>query len=269
MSPHERHNAPSLVSLMVRTNEIEMEITKGTSYVDCFRGVDLRRTEIACIVFLGQITCGAQFAYSATFFFEQAGMKSGDAYKLNLGDTSLAFCGTVGSWFLMKRFGRRNMYLCGMASMFTCLMIIGFLGIPRHANNTVWGQAAMCFLWLLSFSLTIGPVGWTVPAEVSSTRLRSKTVVLARNTYYLSQVVANVLEPYMMNPTDWNWKGKTGFFWAGTLFITLVWAFFRMPETKNRTNDELDAMFANKVPTRAFRAYSISAEDTLRRSDKC
>lgn len=269
MSPHERHNAPSLVSLMARTNEIEMEITKGTSYLDCFRGIDLRRTEIACIVFLGQITCGAQFAYSATFFFEQAGMKSGDAYKLNLGDTSLAFCGTVGSWFLMKRFGRRNMYLCGMASMLTCLMIIGFLGIPRHANNAVWGQAAMCFLWLLSFSLTIGPVGWTIPAEVSSTRLRSKTVVLARNTYYLSQVVANVLEPYMMNPTDWNWKGKTGFFWAGTLFITLVWAFFRMPETKNRTNDELDAMFANKVPTRAFRAYSIGAEETLRRIDKC
>ena len=117
-----------------------------------------------------------------------------------------------------------------MASMCVCLLIIGFLTLRLKSDpNAAWGQAAMCLLWLLSFSLSIGPVGWTIPAEVSSTRLRSKTVVLARNTYYIFQIVANVIEPYMMNPTAWNWNGKTGFFWFGAGFVTLIWAFFRMP----------------------------------------
>jgi SP family general alpha glucoside:H+ symporter-like MFS transporter len=38
--------------------------------------------------------------------------------------------------------------------------------------------------------------------------------------------------PYMLNPTKWNWAGKTGFFWAGIGFLCLTWAFFRLPELK-------------------------------------
>lgn len=224
----EKENAKSMVAMMVHTNELEMSITSGTSYLDCFRGIDLRRTEIACLVFLGQITCGAQFAYSATYFFEQAGFSTDNAYKLNLGGTALAFCGTLGSWFCMRYFGRRKLYIAGMSAMSVCLLLIGFLTLAKSQDAT-WTQAAMCLLWLLSFSLSVGPVGWTIPAEVSSTRLRSKTVVLARNTYYLAQIVANVIEPYMMNPTAWNWHGYTGFFWAGTAIVTLTWALFRMP----------------------------------------
>ena len=56
-----------------------------------------------------------------------------------------------------------------------------------------------------------------------------------------------------MNPTAWNWKGKTGFFWFAWAFVTLIWAFFRMPETKGRSFEELDLMFAGKVPTKAFK----------------
>lgn len=37
------------LKLMTRTNEIEKETQAGTSYLDCFRGVDLRRTEIVCM----------------------------------------------------------------------------------------------------------------------------------------------------------------------------------------------------------------------------
>lgn len=260
MTPHEHHNARPMVSMMVHTNEIEKEITEGTSYFDCFRGFDLRRTEIACVAFVGQITCGAQFAYSATYFFEQAGLSPDNAYAVNLGDTGLAFCGTIASWFLMRYFGRRALYLPGMSAMCLLLLIIGFLTLSNNPN-AAWGQAAMCFLWLLSFSLTIGPVGWAIPPEVSSTRLRSKTVVLARNTYYVAQIVANVLEPYMINPTEWNWNGYTGFFWCGTAFCSIVWAFFRLPETKGRTYEELDIMFASKLPTRKFKIYEIDAYD--------
>ncbi|KAJ4315285.1 hypothetical protein N0V84_008440 [Fusarium piperis] len=44
-------NAKLTVAIMIHINEIEKPIDQGTSYIDCFRGVDLRRTEIACMAF--------------------------------------------------------------------------------------------------------------------------------------------------------------------------------------------------------------------------
>jgi SP family general alpha glucoside:H+ symporter-like MFS transporter len=63
----------------------------------------------------------------------------------------------------------------------------------------------------------------------------------------------------MMNPTEWNWQGKTGFFWAGTAALTGVWAYFRLPEARGRTYEELDIMFANRVPARQFSKYEVDA----------
>lgn len=286
MAEHEKTQAKPLVALMIHTNDIERNMAEGTSYWDCFKGVDLRRTEIACVTFLGQITCGAQFAYSATYFFQQAGLSPDDSYKLNLGGTGIAFCGTIASWFLMRRFGRRSLYLSGMSGMSIWLFIIGGLALDNKNPTVKWVQSALCIVWLLTFSLTVGPVGWTIPAEVSSTRLRSKTVVLARTAYYLAQIVANIIQPYMMNPSAWNWKGKclggynvewnssyqivaaniwlgkTGFFWFGLAFLTVVWAFFRLPESKGRSYEELDLMFEAKVPTRKFKKYHVDAYRT-------
>lgn len=252
-------NAKQIVAMMVHTNHLEAEIEKGSSYWDCYKGSNLRRTEIACVSFAGQVLAGSQFAYSGTYFFEQAGMSAANAYKLNLGGTAIAFIGTILSWFLMNRLGRRTIYLAGMSFIVIYLFIIGCLTTVHHNNGVGWAQSSLTIIWLFTFSLSLGPIGWTIPAEVSSTRLRSKTIVLARNSYYISIIVANVLEPYMMNPTEWNWRGYTGFFWCGTAFVTLVWAFFRLPESKSRTFEELDIMFAAKVPTRKFSSYYVDA----------
>jgi len=260
-TPTSSDQASAQVAMMVHTNNTEMELTGGTSYLDCFKGTDLRRTEIACVVFLGQVTCGAQFAYSGTYFFEQAGLSADNAYKLNLGGTAIAFVGTFISWFLMSRFGRRGIYMAGMAMMSACLFVIGCLTLAHNDNGAVWAQSILCIVWLFSFSLSVGPVGWAIPAEVSSTRLRSKTIVLARNSYYVTQVVANVIQPYMLNPTEWNWRGKTGFFWFSFAFVTLVWAFFRMPETRGRTFEEIDVLFAAKTPTRKFKKAKVNIYD--------
>jgi SP family general alpha glucoside:H+ symporter-like MFS transporter len=41
--------------------------------------------------------------------------------------------------------------------------------------------------------------------------------------------------------------------------LTLIWAYFRLPETKGRTYEELDLIFAAKVPTRKFKTYEVDA----------
>jgi SP family general alpha glucoside:H+ symporter-like MFS transporter len=71
-----------------------------------------------------------------------------------------------------------------------------------------------------------------------------------------------VLEPYFMNPTAWNASGKTGFFWGGTALLTFIWAYFRLPETKGRTYEELDILFARKISARKFASESVDAYET-------
>jgi len=46
------------VAMMVRTNEHEKSVSEGASYIDCFRGTDLRRTEIACVAWSSQCLAG-------------------------------------------------------------------------------------------------------------------------------------------------------------------------------------------------------------------
>ncbi|OXC59293.1 hypothetical protein AYX13_07132, partial [Cryptococcus neoformans] len=56
-------------------------MAEGTSYWDCFRGVDLRRTEIAAAAWMIQNLCGAAFMGYSTFFLEQAGLPVTQAFN--------------------------------------------------------------------------------------------------------------------------------------------------------------------------------------------
>ncbi|OGM45062.1 hexose carrier protein [Aspergillus bombycis] len=69
--------------------------------------------------------------------------------------------------------------------------------------------------------------------------------------------MANIIKPYMMNPAAWTWRGKTGFFWSAFAFLTFLWSYFHLPETKGRAFEERDITFATGVPTRKFRTYRI------------
>lgn len=252
-------DAKQTLAMIIHTNNIEQELTVGTSYLDCFRGVERRRTEIACVCFAGQVLAGLQFAYNSTYFFQQIGLGTAATYNMNVGGTGMALAGTFINWFLlMPYFGRRTIYLSGMATLSLLLFLIGFLQIGATGTGPILNaQAAFTLLWTFVFQLSIGQLGWSLPAELGSTRLRQKTIVLARNTFYIAQFTGKTLEPYFLNPLQWNLRGYTAFVWAGTAFLTLVWAFFRLPETKGRTFDEIDMLFGQKVPTRKFRTWQV------------
>lgn len=250
------------VAMLVHTASIEKQIVFGTNYWECFKGVDLRRTEICCLAFVGQILSGSSFAYSPSYFFTTAGMSSDHAYQLNLGGTAIAFVGTILSWWLISYFGRRTLYVTGQGILFITLMIIGIINSATSAKSAIWVQAGFCIFWLFTYSLTVGPIAYAIVSETSSVRLRPLTVSLARTSYQLINIFSQVIEPYFMNPTAWNASGKTGFFWGGTALLTFTWAYFRLPETRGRTYEELDILFARKVSARKFSSEHVDAYDT-------
>ena len=94
-------NPANTVAMMVRTNQFEIDNDVGSSFIDCFKGVDRRRTEIVALAWSAQILAGSSFANQPTYFFQQAGISSEASFQLGLGVTALAFVGTCASWFVM------------------------------------------------------------------------------------------------------------------------------------------------------------------------
>ena len=54
-------NLDHTIDMMIHTNEVEKEISSGTRYRDCFKGINLRRTEITCIIWAIQNLSGSSF----------------------------------------------------------------------------------------------------------------------------------------------------------------------------------------------------------------
>lgn len=139
------------------------------------------------------------------------GLATETTYSLNLGGVGLALMGTLINWFfIMPYFGRRTTYITGAAVMALTLTIIGILNVWVDRSQIGLTQSGLCLFWTFVFQLTVGQLGWAIPAEVGSTRVRQKTICLARNAYYLINTVASVLQSYCINPSAWNLAGYTG-----------------------------------------------------------
>lgn len=252
----ETENA-NTIAMMVYTDKKEQEIIAGTSYMDCFRGVNLRRTEITCAVWSIQNLCGNALMTYSTYFFQQAGLPVSQSFNMTIGQFGIAFVGTISSWFFMGWFGRRTLYCCGLAVLEALLVIIGCIAVSGTSDARSWATGSMLLVFVAVYAVSVGPICYSLVAEMPSSRLRPKTMVLARSCFNFFGIIDGILMPYMLNPTAWNWKGKAGFFWAGINFICLNYCFWRLPEPKGRTYAELDDLFERKVSARKFKQTQV------------
>jgi SP family general alpha glucoside:H+ symporter-like MFS transporter len=251
------YDVDDAIALMTLTDAQEKLVRKGTSYFDCFKGVDLRRTEITCCAWIIQVLSGMSFAGNTTYFLQQVGFGNYQSFSFNLGVNGIAWVGTVCSWFVMQHVGRRSLYVYGLGVMVVVLLLFGFLAIPTQTSSINYAYVALMMIYTFTYDVTVGPVGYCLVSEIPSTRLRIKTTALARNAYNTVFIAVNFLNPQIMNPTAWNLKGKGGFIWAGLCSLCFVWSYFRLPEPKGRTPAEIDVLFDREVSARKFASVSV------------
>lgn len=242
--------------MIEHTNELEKRAKEGVTYADCFKGIDLRRTEIVVGIWLVQTLGGQNLMGYFAYFLTQAGMDPGNSFSLSMGQYALGMVGTAGSWFLMSRIGRRTIHFSGLCAQFCLLLIVGCLSFS-NSNASVWAIGAMLIVFTFVYDFTVGPVTYSLVSELSSTRLKNKTIVLARAGYNASNIFVNVMTNYQLSSTAWNWGARTALFWAGTCLLSSVWVYFRVPEPKGRTYAELDLLFEHKVSARKFAETKI------------
>lgn len=252
------------LKLVIETDKLEQEMEQTTSYRDLFKGSNLKRTEICCVVYSIQVLCGVPFAMNySTYFFELAGFDPRKAFDLSLGSTAIGFVATCCSGISLSFIGRRPLYLAGFAFTTILLFIIGFLDIPKdylERPALSRAQAALMLIWSFAYQLTTGPLCFVYNGEIPSTKLRSKTIAFATAVQAVVFIAATVALPYMLNPQNGNLRGKTGFVFGGFSFCFIAWAYFRLPETRNRSFEELDVMFHRRVPARKFASYNIEID---------
>ncbi|CCM01414.1 uncharacterized protein FIBRA_03465 [Fibroporia radiculosa] len=260
----EHNNVELQLQQIQETIRLEDTFAANTTYADCFRGINLKRTGIACMVFVLQQAAGVVFVLGfSTYFFELAGFADSKAFDLGVGVTAIGVVGNLFTFYTVNKFGRRFIFNWTLCACCVVLLVIGFLAIPSNNQGARWAIAALTLVYNFIYQTGIGPLGYVIFAEVSSAKLRSKTVGIGILVNSLCGMVMNIVCPYLVNPDEANLGGKVGFIFGGLSVFGIIWAYFYIPETKNRTVDELDALFERKISARKFSSYKLQDEDLV------
>ncbi|KAL0468822.1 MFS maltose permease [Neurospora intermedia] len=249
------------LTVIVETDRLEQELEMGSTYWDCFRGVNLRRTEISMGVYCTQVLSGIYLINYGTYFFQLAGLDNDEAFDIGIGFKAVGFLGTIISWPLLIRYGRRKIFNTGLLVLVVLQIIIGILDcIPGRPSGVIWTESSLMLVWNFFYDISVGPVCFVIISETSATRVRSNSIALATAAQGALGCVMTVAIPYMINPDQANMQGKLGFFFGGLAAMCLVWSYLRVPETSGRTYEELDILFERKVGAKQFQEYVIESE---------
>jgi SP family general alpha glucoside:H+ symporter-like MFS transporter len=217
---------------MRHTDAIEKaEHAKG-SWLDMFKGTNLRRTEIQSGVWIVQQWNGNAITSLTTEFLQEAGMSTVFSFDFNMILNSLSVVGVAVAWVMMRFMGRRSIYLQGILTIVFLNLLIGIIGCIKQSKNTALGLGILMTLINFVFHYSLGPVCYTIVGELPASRLRARSIAFGRFTYVVAAIIVNQINPYMISSTAWNWQAKSGFFWVGAGLVCFAWAFFRMPETE-------------------------------------
>lgn len=77
--------------------------------------------------------------------------------------------------------------------MATLMLTIGILGSVKSSVAINYAIGALLIVFTGVFDISVGPVCYSLVAEMSSTRLRAKSVILARNFYNLASLVTGIV----------------------------------------------------------------------------
>lgn len=97
-----------------------------------------------------------------------------------------------------------------------------------------------------------------MPTEVARPALREPTMAWAAFWSYTTAVITTFAVPQIMSPDAANLGAKTAYIFAGCLVVTIIWTYFFIPETANRTLAEIEEMYNIGLPMSKWRGYKCS-----------
>lgn len=141
-------DAEKRMAVMKVTQQQAAQESLGASWVECFKGTNLRRTMITIGPFTVQALSGVSFISSyLAYYIELAGYSTHKTFQLSCAGQALSISGNIAAFFFVDRVGRRNFTLITFGWL-TCLLIIcGGLGTRTDSPSFVTGM--LYFLYLV------------------------------------------------------------------------------------------------------------------------
>ncbi|KPI43785.1 putative polyol transporter 2 [Cyphellophora attinorum] len=226
-----------------------------TRFVELFTIPRIRRaTQASGIIMIGQQMCGINIIKQGLLLitvFAEAGASYTGALLASWGFGLINFLFAWPAVWTIDTFGRRALLLFTHPNMFWPLLAAGFCFWLDEDNGARLPLIAL-FIYIFDafYSPGQGPVPFTYSAEVFplSHREIGMSWAVATNNFWAT--VLSLTFPYMLR--SFKPQGAFGFY-AGLNILAMLMVFSWMQETKQRSLEELDYVFA--VPTRTHMKY--------------
>ncbi|XP_070757953.1 solute carrier family 2, facilitated glucose transporter member 1 isoform X1 [Enoplosus armatus] len=218
----------------------QMMREKKVTIPELFRSPLYRQPLIVAVILqLSQQLSGinAIFYYS-TRIFEKAGVEQPVYATIGAGVVNTAF--TVVSLFVVERAGRRSLHLLGLLGMAgsAVLMTIA-LALLDQLKWMSYLSIVAIFAFVAFFEIGPGPIPWFIVAELFSQGPRPSAIAVAGFSNWTANFIVGMGFQYVEELC-----GPYVFIIFTVLLLSFfIFTYFKVPETKGRTFDEISAGF--------------------------
>ncbi|KAK9413420.1 putative Major facilitator superfamily (MFS) profile domain-containing protein [Seiridium unicorne] len=171
--------------------------------------------------------------------------------------------------FLIDKVGRRPLLMCGAGGTFISLVIVGGIvggyGASLSSHSSAgWAGIAFVYIYDINFSYSFAPIGWVLFSEIFNLGNRSKVMAITTSTTWMCNFIIGLVTPDMLDKIGWG----TYIFFAAFCLIALIFTYFFVPETKDKSLEDMDVVFGDSAAhEEKMRLYDIAASvgltDTL------
>ncbi|XP_025961572.2 solute carrier family 2, facilitated glucose transporter member 2 [Dromaius novaehollandiae] len=201
--------------------------------------------------------------YYSTNIFERAGVDQPVYATIGVGVVNTVF--TVISVFLVEKAGRRSLFLSGLMGMLVSAvaMTVGLALLSQFAWMSYVSMVAI-FLFVIFFEVGPGPIPWFIVAELFSQGPRPAAIAIAGFCNWTCnfiigmcfQYIADLCGPYVFA------------IFAALLLAFFLFAYFKVPETKGKSFEEISAVFRRKKRSAIKGAKAMTELEDLRGSEE-
>lgn len=206
------------------------------------------------IVMYMQQFCGVNaIAYYSTQIFIDSNLGVKPALAASLGFGAVNFLFAIPAFYTIDTFGRRKLLLVTFPAMALALFYTGFSFYIPEGTARIANVALGIYLFGVVYSPGEGPVPFTYSAEAYPLYIRPFGMSLATATTWFFNAVISITWPALV--LAWTQAGAFSWYAAWNV-IGWVLVLLFLPETKEKTLEELDATF--DVPLTSTMRYGIA-----------
>jgi hypothetical protein len=208
------------------------------------------------MMLLGQFVGINGIMYYMSVLMSQTGFNTVDATYMSMVGGGALFLGTIPAVLFMEKFGRRFWANTMLPGFFIGLVIIGAsYCIPLGGNTQkVQGLYITGLILYMGFYGPYACLNWVIPSEAYPTYLRSYCMMFSDAAVNLGNFIITFTFTDMQNAMTK--QGLTVGFFGGIAILGFFYQVVFMPETKDRTLEEIEIVFAQ--PTRELARDNIA-----------